>query len=148
MSSDDLRDVPPDVLAAADMMRIEFDRKIGGAPLALAVKAYRRGVNDTRALIDRSGDALIRAELAALLRRCAAGRREYAGMADSPNSKDPTIPAVAELMRIQALTLDAAARAIEGDLGPLYDWLPSHRWTAEMTDALYPERKEGGAGGA
>ncbi|MFY1595454.1 hypothetical protein [Micromonospora sp. WMMD737] len=80
---------------------------------------------------------LVSAELAALLRSAAEGRREYArGAANQPD--------IAEVLDMQAATIDACAKVLLGDLGPLYDWLPSHRWTPEMTAHLYPERTAGG----
>ncbi|MFG1776630.1 hypothetical protein ACGFIG_09395 [Micromonospora sp. NPDC049048] len=63
-----------------------------------------------------------------LLRMAAAGRREYAR----------AIPEKAEPLDLQAHTLDAAARVVEGDLAPLYDWLPSWQWTGEMNARLHP----------
>lgn len=73
----------------------------------------------------------VTAELAQTLRAAADGRREHARGAP---------PEVTEALELQAATLDGAAKVITGDPGPLYDWLPSYRWTPEMTARLYPER--------
>lgn len=40
---DDLRDVPPTVLAMADRVVLRMHKLIDGAPLALVVNAYRAG---------------------------------------------------------------------------------------------------------
>jgi hypothetical protein len=74
-------------------------------------------------------------EAAKLLRACAAGRREYAASIPADVAK----PSLAESRRdllAEATTLDTAARIVEGDTGPLYDLLPSWRWTPEMHAAL------------
>jgi hypothetical protein len=79
-------------------------------------------------------------DLAALFRECASGRREYLRTIESyVREKDggQDFAPSADALRLQADTLDAVARVINGDLGPLYDWLPSWRWTDEMTRALF-----------
>lgn len=63
------------------------------------------------------------AEIAQTLRAAAAGRREY--MAAPPDEHR-------ELLELQADTLDQAARIAAGDIEPLYELLPSWRWTDEM----------------
>lgn len=81
---------------------------------------------------------LVAAEYAGMLRAAAEGRRDYAKSAGS-------LPGdIAGHLELQAATLDAAAKVLTGDLGPLYDWLPSHMWTPEMTARLYPERAADG----
>lgn len=40
------RDIPPDVLHAADMVRMTVDQLLNGMPVALATRAYRRGRDD------------------------------------------------------------------------------------------------------
>lgn len=60
---------------------------------------------------------------AALLRAAAAGRREYA-----VNAPDD----MAEALDSQAGTIEHAAQLVDGDYRPLYNWLPSWRWTPEM----------------
>jgi hypothetical protein len=62
-------------------------------------------------------------ELADLFRQTAAGRREYA--TNAPES-------TAAILETEACALDAAARLADGDLSPMYGWLPSWRWTEEM----------------
>ncbi|MDD4866186.1 MAG: hypothetical protein PHQ28_03370 [Mycobacterium sp.] len=64
------------------------------------------------------------------LRKAAEGRREYA------KSLRADMPDHAEMLVLQADTLDQAADIAEGDIRPLYSWLPSWRWTDEMTRAL------------
>lgn len=64
------------------------------------------------------------AELAELFRKAAAGRQEYAKSAPTPRHR--------ELLKMQAHTLESAAKVIEGDMGPMYDWLPARDWTPEM----------------
>lgn len=63
------------------------------------------------------------ADVAALLRSAADGRREYAAGAPDRTSA---------VLLAEASTLDTAARIAAGDYGPLYDLLPSWRWTEEM----------------
>lgn len=65
-----------------------------------------------------------------LLRAAAAGRREYAqGCGGTDNTK---LQEMHDALLTQAATLDGAARVADGDMGPLYGWLPSWRWTPEM----------------
>lgn len=71
--------------------------------------------------------------LADLFRRCANGRRTYLHSIDG----DERFKDAVRLLRIQIETLDAVARVIDGDMGPLYNWLPSHLWTKPMLHALY-----------
>ena len=47
----------------------------------------------------------------------------------------------AATLAAEARILDAVAQVIDGDLGPLYNWLPSWRWTPEMTEALRGESR-------
>jgi hypothetical protein len=81
------------------------------------------------------------AQLAGLFRACAAGRREYLRTIEQhirqagPGARD-VVPS-ADMLRHEAAVLDAVARVIDGDLGPLYNWLPSWRWTKEMNAALF-----------
>jgi hypothetical protein len=65
-----------------------------------------------------------RGRIAALLRRGAAGRREYA--ANAPDAQR-------QVLEIEANVLDHAAKVAGGDLGPMLSWMPSWRWTDEMT---------------
>lgn len=65
------------------------------------------------------------AKAAELLRKAAAGRLEY--LARCPNQKDR------DVLETEASTLRHAADVVEGDLRPLYGWLPAWRWTDEMT---------------
>jgi hypothetical protein len=65
---------------------------------------------------------------AAILRAAAAGRREYAGNAPAEQ---------ADVLDLQATTLDQAAEIVGGDYGALYGWLPSWRWTAGMETRLW-----------
>ena len=68
------------------------------------------------------------------LRLAAAGQREYAaGMA---NLAVPRQIEAHEELELVAAVLDRAALIADGDDGPLYNLLPSWRWTAEMHKAL------------
>lgn len=64
------------------------------------------------------------ARIAAVLRQARDGRLEYATSA--PDS-------TRLVLESEAATLDAAAQVVEGDLDPMFGWLPSWRWTDEMT---------------
>ena len=66
------------------------------------------------------------AERIALLRMAAAGRREYA--------EGQGIQSIKNDLELQAVTLESAARIMEGSLTPLYGLLPSWRWTDEMVE--------------
>ncbi len=68
-------------------------------------------------------------DLAGLLRYAAEGRREY--LRDVPDDMRP-------LVEVEVSTLENAAVVAEGRLDPLYGWLPSWRWTEEMTAELRP----------
>lgn len=69
-----------------------------------------------------------RTKLAALFRYAANARREYIpGVIDEHHR---------HLIETQVTTLAAVALVIEGDLGPLYTWLPSWLWTPDMLTAL------------
>jgi hypothetical protein len=59
-----------------------------------------------------------------MILRYSAGRRGYisGGIGSSHH---------VALLEHEATTLESAAR-VDGDLGPLYSWLPSRRWTAQM----------------
>lgn len=67
--------------------------------------------------------------LADLFRAAAAGRREY--LAACPDERHR------ELLNLECATLDAVADVIDGNLWPLYSWLPSARWTDQMVAALH-----------
>ncbi|MEU3455629.1 hypothetical protein ABZ671_18810 [Micromonospora sp. NPDC006766] len=75
------------------------------------------------------------AALAKTLRDAAQGRRELAKSIKGDH------PVIADNLTIQALALDDAARVAGGDLRPLYDWLPPHRWTDDMHARLYRQRQ-------
>jgi hypothetical protein len=78
----------------------------------------------------------VRAEIATTLRSAAAGRREYADGMPRGAAWEPSV----ELLNMQATTLESAALVAEGNLEPLYNWLPSRRWTDEMMANLYREQ--------
>ncbi|MGI5247561.1 hypothetical protein [Dactylosporangium sp. CA-139066] len=67
------------------------------------------------------------AEAARLLRQAAEGRLEYLASCPDQRARD--------VLETEASTLRHAADVVEGDLTPLYGWLPSWRWTDEMTAA-------------
>lgn len=72
--------------------------------------------------------ARVRDELAELLRTVAAGRREYASRGvDLKHERT-----VGEPLEAEARLWETAARLVEGDTKPLFDLLPSWRWTPEM----------------
>lgn len=65
-------------------------------------------------------------DLPALLRYAASARREY--LAGAPED-------LRQIVEAECATLDAAAELAEGNMRPLYGWLPSWRWTEEMQAA-------------
>lgn len=75
--------------------------------------------------------AEVRSDTAQLLRAAAAGRREYA-----QSCTGQALAEMNEALLHDAGVLEFAARVAEGDLGPLYGWLPSWRWTDEMTERI------------
>jgi hypothetical protein len=86
-----------------------------------------------------------RPDAAELLRAAAAGRRESAARCGGPGPREAE---VREEFLAEAATLEAAARVVDGDLGPLYNWLPSWRWTPETVTqlaAVSPQAQEGAA---
>lgn len=76
---------------------------------------------------------------ARLLRLGAVERRRHAKLCTGAEA--PT----GEKLRLEADTLDAAASVIEGNLDPLYHWLPSYQWTDAMRTAIRLG-PEGGSG--
>lgn len=129
------------IAAVADQLRARQWETDPTCPDLHPVSAHNRHTFSTRCAIcardvERVAAAAIEfvtAELARTLRAAAEGRREYARSAP---------PEVTEALNLQAATLDGAAKVITGDPGPLYDWLPSYRWTPDMTARLYPERAQ------
>lgn len=89
-----------------------------------------RGLNDAA----ESGGP---ADPARLLRAAARGRRSYLDAAPDGTKR---------LLEIEIATIENAARVVEGDDGPLFSWLPSHLWTAEMTASLYAKGATMGEG--
>jgi hypothetical protein len=63
-----------------------------------------------------------------LLRLAAAGRLEYLASCPEGSARD--------VLEAEASTLRHAADVVEGDLRPLYGWLPSWRWTDDMDAQL------------
>lgn len=80
-------------------------------------------------------------ELSALFLMAARGRRQFLRSIEG----DERFGNAAELLRIEIRTLESVTRVIEGELGPLYDWLPSHLWTKEMLSRLYAVHPAGEA---
>jgi len=76
-----------------------------------------------------------RAELAALLRTCAAGRTEYAG-GYSLQETNHALRAQRAALESEACALEAAAKVVEGDVHAVMGLLPSWRWTEEMRARL------------
>jgi hypothetical protein len=76
--------------------------------------------------------ALGRRQAATDLRYAAHGRRQYARGAP---------PDDLAVLHAEADLLDLAANVAEGHLGPLYGWLPSWLWTAEMQRRLDEQTK-------
>jgi hypothetical protein len=93
-------------------------------------EAPQRASGDRGVRVDGSGASV---SVAATLRAAAEGRREYA----NGYGREPEFDDVVAMLRLQADTLDAAALVAEGNLGPLYGWLPSWRWTDEMVAKLH-----------
>jgi len=83
-----------------------------------------------------------RQDLTALLRDAAAGRREYAERltGNDPASRE-VVDGLALDLESEARQLETVIRLVEGDLSAMTAWLPSWRWTDEMTTAV--ETKEG-----
>lgn len=104
---------------------IELDHRRNGRADAAFIAHAHQDVPALLAEVDR-----LRARLegsAMLLRQAAEGRLEY--LAGCPNQKDR------DVLETEASTLRHAASVVEGDLNPMYGWLPSWRWSDEMTAA-------------
>ncbi|MEU3452137.1 hypothetical protein ABZ671_00640 [Micromonospora sp. NPDC006766] len=69
----------------------------------------------------------ITAEIAAVLRIAADGRREYAKNAPADS---------AAALQQEAATLDSAARVASGDMAPMFGWLPSWWWTGAVVSRM------------
>lgn len=67
-----------------------------------------------------------------LLAQAAAGRREYA-----VNAPDDS----ALVLESEARQLETVARLVRGDMTAMTAWLPSWRWTSEMTEHLDDARE-------
>lgn len=76
------------------------------------------------------------------LRMAAAGREEYATSLEG--AENPSLIEQREALQYEAALLRDAARVVEGDLGPLYRWLPSWWWTEEMVGSLTEGRERWG----
>lgn len=79
------------------------------------------------ALLDRQRQRIL-AERAALLRSAADGRHEYQRNCPAGSGLDT--------LQVEEGVLRHAADVVEGDLRPMYAWLPSASWTPEMHEAL------------
>lgn len=86
-------------------------------------RGYRLGL----AAGEARGRTAAAADLAATFRSAAIHRREYMGVGEKRHD---------ELLSTEVVTLESAAKVADGDLGPLYMWLPSWRWTDEMNARL------------
>lgn len=86
--------------------------------------------------------AEVRAEIAALLRTCAAGRTEYAG--SYPAHAVQALREQRRTLETEAEVLESAAKIAEGDDGPLYGLLPSWRWTEDMERKLFRKERHHG----
>ncbi|XTZ13870.1 hypothetical protein ACQSSU_20450 [Micromonospora echinospora] len=84
------------------------------------------------------GDVAGATAITRMLRTAADGRRDLAAALRSEH------PGIADSLTLQEFTLRSAASVAEGDLGPLYDWLPSHQWTPDMLTRLYGEQHQPG----
>lgn len=70
-----------------------------------------------------------RHDLIILLQQAAAGRREYGARA--PESIGGELD-----FDDEAILLESVARLVDGDMGTMTAWLPSWRWTDEMTEGF------------
>lgn len=89
-----------------------------------------------RVALAAGASLIVRAALAAAagrLRRASSGRAEYASRFPEGAQRD--------VLESEALILRLAADVVLGDDGPLYGWLPSWRWTDEMTARLRVDRR-------
>lgn len=78
-----------------------------------------------------------RQDLTALLREAAAGRREYASsLSGNDRASNAVIDDMALDLESEARQLETVIRLIEGDMSAMTAWLPSWRWTGEMTEGL------------
>lgn len=108
-----------------------------GTPRLLGdIRVQRLGDEATAA--EEPVRAAERARLAAVFRRVAAGRREYAGTAQMDHA--------ARWLEHEADLFDVAALIVEGDLKPLYGLLPSWRWDDEMNARVALESTTGQSG--
>lgn len=74
----------------------------------------------------------VEAAVADLLRKAVKGRRTYLRNAPDDETR--------RLIELECSTIESCVKVLGGDLGPLYNWLPSHMWTNDMVAALSPER--------
>ncbi len=103
------------------------DRMSGNRPKTLRARLTAAGREEFMSAVWTPPAA---GDLAALLRYAAEGRREY--LLDVPVDMRP-------LVEVEVSTLESAAVVAEGRLDPLYGWLPSWRWTDEMSNRLRSE---------
>ena len=100
---------------------------------------YQTERDEARAQVERLTTDLAgaRQRAAGRLREAAAGRLEYTeGLKGSDN---PSLVEQRETLEFQAAMLERAARVVEGDDEPLFNWLPSWRWSQEMWDSIKPK---------
>lgn len=70
-----------------------------------------------------------------LLAQAAVGRREYAAsLSGNDRASSEVIDDMALILEDEARQLETVARLVRGDLTAMTAWLPSWRWTDEMTE--------------
>lgn len=110
--------------------------------LSAALSMYSRFVLlSEREEITRRVVGVARAEIAANLRRAAAGRREYAeGLPErkaGATAPDASLAEMRETLLSEATSYETAALIVE-DPSHLMGAVPSWRWTDEETASIYP----------
>lgn len=127
LPADAVRLVPDDIAAEA----LDANERMGDALVQIGMRLglprptaqVRWGAAEILARIDEVTAA------EGLFRALAAGRREYT---DRLDPADPRQAEHRDDLLAEAATWDLAARIAAGDYGPLYDLLPSWRWTDAM----------------
>lgn len=114
------------VASEADRDRAELEAEVSRLHSRLAdAEAKHAKLRAERAAVDYTAvttGSVACGEAALRLRQAAAGRREYMGSGPYDDA-----------LESQAGTIEMCAQVVEGDLTPLTYWLPTWRWTDDMT---------------